>query len=153
MPETIKREPVIIKPEFSQEKPLLPEKEVKVDPLAGEGLAGTFEQTKVLSAEPIVSAPLVSQSDLSPLEKQVESVLEEGLNELYLSLPSAEQMEFKKGGEQAARQISRILTKVRVSVRQIIKIIRRWLSIIPGVNKYFLEQTAKIKAEKIIKLH
>jgi hypothetical protein len=33
-----------------------------------------------------------------------------------------------------------------------VDVIKRWLSIIPGINKFFLEQDAKIKAEKIIKL-
>jgi hypothetical protein len=34
-----------------------------------------------------------------------------------------------------------------------LKLIREWLLIIPGVNKYFLEQEAKIKTDKIQQLY
>ena len=29
-------------------------------------------------------------------------------------------------------------------------LIREWLKVIPGINKFFLEQTVKIKTDKII---
>jgi len=31
-------------------------------------------------------------------------------------------------------------------------LIKKWLLLIPGVNKYFLEQEAKIKADEIVKM-
>ena len=36
--------------------------------------------------------------------------------------------------------------------RKILKLIRSWLKLIPGVNKFFLEQEAKIKTDKIVDL-
>ena len=35
---------------------------------------------------------------------------------------------------------------------KIIDVIKKWLSIIPGINKFFLEQEAKIKTDKIMEL-
>mgnify|MGYP007030126443 CR=1 FL=1 len=35
-------------------------------------------------------------------------------------------------------------------IKKIINRIRSWLSIIPGVNSYYVDQEAKIKTEKIL---
>ena len=40
-----------------------------------------------------------------------------------------------------------------IQMKKILKLIREWLLIIPGVNKFFLEQEAKIKAEKIQQIY
>jgi hypothetical protein len=39
-----------------------------------------------------------------------------------------------------------------VQARKLLTLIRRWLVLIPGVNKFFLEKEAKIKVEKIVNL-
>ncbi len=85
-------------------------------------------------------------------QKQVENVLAEGLAEIYLNLAPAKRKEFKKAGEETAKKISQLLTKAKINIGEIIKLIKKWLSLIPGVNKYFLEQEAKIKADEIIKM-
>lgn len=87
------------------------------------------------------------------LQKQVESVLSKGLDEIYLNLPASKREEFKKQGEKIAEKISRILTSAKINMREIIKLIKKWLMLIPGVNKYFLEQEAKLKADELIKLN
>lgn len=93
-----------------------------------------------------VSAPQYKQ------QKQVENILGKGLEEIYLNLTPEKQKEFKRVGEETAVKISRILNKAKVNIGAIIKLIRKWLSLIPSVNKYFLEQEAKIRAEEIIKM-
>ena len=40
----------------------------------------------------------------------------------------------------------------KVKVKEIVKLIIEWLKIIPGASRYFLEQEAKIKTDKILKL-
>jgi hypothetical protein len=35
-------------------------------------------------------------------------------------------------------------------VKKILALIRDWLKLIPGVNRFFLEQEAKIKTDKIL---
>jgi len=85
-------------------------------------------------------------------QKQVESILAEDLAEIYLSLAPQKRQEFKIKGEQTANKISQLLTKAKINIGEIIKLIKKWLMLIPGVNKYFLEQEAKIKADEIVKL-
>ncbi|MCK4744766.1 hypothetical protein KAS41_01770 [Candidatus Parcubacteria bacterium] len=86
-----------------------------------------------------------------PLEvDKIESILSEGLEEIYVNLSARKQLEFKKKGEETAAKIFFILKKTKVKVKKIIKLIKEWLKTIPGVNKFFLEQEAKIKTDKII---
>jgi hypothetical protein len=37
----------------------------------------------------------------------------------------------------------------KVNIKKIRNLIIRWLRVIPGVNRYFLEQEAKIKTDRI----
>jgi len=85
-------------------------------------------------------------------QKQVESVLAKDLTDIYLSLAPEKREEFKKAGEQTADKINKLLSKAKINIGEIIKLIKKWLSLIPGVNKYFLEKEAKIKADELVKL-
>jgi hypothetical protein len=84
--------------------------------------------------------------------KKIETILSEDLDDVYLSMSPKKQLEFKTEGEEAMVKINKVLSKTKVNVEKIINIIKSWLKIIPGVNKFFLEQEAKIKADRIIKL-
>ncbi|MFA5420549.1 MAG: hypothetical protein WC280_00780 [Patescibacteria group bacterium] len=84
--------------------------------------------------------------------KKIEEILSEGLNDVYLSMSPQKQSEFKRGGEEAMVKINKVLSKTKFSVEKIINIIKDWLKIIPGVNRFFLEQEAKIKTDRILKL-
>lgn len=84
--------------------------------------------------------------------QQVEQVLAEGLEDIFKALPPAEQQKFKVAGEQAAQEVFGLLGQVKVKVSAIVDVLRRWLSTIPGVNKFFVEQEAKIKAQKLVSL-
>ena len=87
---------------------------------------------------------------VSPHQEKVEMIMEEGLGDLYASMTAQQQTKFKEEGEEAASKISALLTETKVKVKKIVDILRDWLKLIPGVNKYFLEQEAKLKADKII---
>jgi hypothetical protein len=93
-----------------------------------------------------VAAPAVKQ------QKQIEKALAKGLDDIYLNLAPEKRKQFKQAGEETAAKINKLLAKVKVNLGAIVKLIRKWLSLIPGINKYFLEQEAKIKADEIIKL-
>ena len=101
-------------------------------------------------------ANIVAVSQAQTWQKQriaeIDGILSEGLNEVYLKMNPAQQAEFKKTGEETVTKINKLLTETKVKVNKIIDLIRRWLKLIPGVNKFFLEQEVKIKADKIIKL-
>ncbi len=85
--------------------------------------------------------------------KQIEDVLAEDLGEIYNNLTPKEQKAFKIKGEETARSVFQLVYhQTKVKVKKILKLIRNWLKVIPGMNKFFLEQEAKIKTDKIIAL-
>ncbi|HZJ41757.1 MAG TPA: hypothetical protein VFD51_01950 [Patescibacteria group bacterium] len=55
-------------------------------------------------------------------------------------------------GEDTTAKINLLLNKTKIKVDKIISLIKKWLKIIPGINHFFLEQEAKIKADKIINI-
>ena len=67
-------------------------------------------------------------------------------------MPKSKQREFKGEGEKTAAKINQLMSKTKVNVKKIINLIKKWLSIIPGINSFFLEQEAKIKADEIFKI-
>ncbi len=84
--------------------------------------------------------------------KKIDDILAFGLNDIFLTLSPEEQNEFKVKGEETRDKINLLLTKAKINIGKIIILIKKWLSLIPNVNRFFLEQEAKIKADRIIKL-
>jgi len=160
-----------IKPELAAEKPLpLNEKPLAGDEKLKQSLerfdngekAVNLEQARIRVIEEISQTEKAARAAAGPvggvaapaakLQKQVENVLAEGMQDIYLSLAPAKRKEFKKAGEETAKKISRLLARAKINIGEIIKLIKKWLSLIPGLNKYFLEQAAKIKADEIVKI-
>ena len=79
-------------------------------------------------------------------------MLEKNLEEAFLAMDEKQQFIFKKTGEEVSQKINKLIEKTKVNAKKIIKLIKEWLSVIPGINKIFLEQTAKIKTDEIIEL-
>ncbi len=89
---------------------------------------------------------------LDDLNKKIDDILEDGLVELYMQIPKEKQLEFKQKGEETAGKIFILLRETKVKVKKILDLIVNWLSIIPGVNKFFIKQEAKIKTGKLLEL-
>lgn len=83
---------------------------------------------------------------------QVEKVMEAGLAEAYRELTPVQKQEFKIKGEETALQIRELLRATHIKVKKIFKLIIDWLKMLPGINRFFIEQEAKIKTDKIISL-
>jgi len=101
------------------------------------------------------SLPAALAPQLSPIEiryKQIESILEEDLADVFARLDPKTQLEFKMEGGKTIEGINSLLSQAKIKAKKIIDLIRHWLHIIPGINKHFLEQEAKIKADKILGL-
>ncbi|HPA25515.1 MAG TPA: hypothetical protein PLK76_02025 [bacterium] len=109
------------------------------------------QNIKPVSAGSGVGAPGIDQSK-SPLHQTLEAILEEDLGDLYFSLPENKQQEFKIKGEETTKKIAYLLTNAKATFKKVFNLIFKWLKIIPGVNKYFLEQEAKIKADRILEI-
>jgi len=95
-------------------------------------------------------APALQQKPA--IVRDIETALEEGLSELYVAMPPALQAEFKQAGEETTAKIITILQKGKDMAKKVFEAIVEWLKLIPGVNKFFLEQEAKIKTDKILNI-
>jgi hypothetical protein len=109
-----------------------------------EGLRKTLKKPKKQKAVPQM------RDDIT---MQVENIMSSGLTDAYKIMTPVQQQEFKLKGEKAAMLIRDLLRGTHVKVRKIFQIILDWLKLLPGVNKFFLEQEAKIKADKILALN
>lgn len=123
----------------------------------GENLSTGAEEKKSLekSGEALkkISSPQVKISDSDQvLMKKIDGILSEGLEDVFLKMDPIKQKIFKEEGEKTVLKITEVISHTKFKVKKVIELIKNWLKIIPGINRYFLEQEAKIKADKIIKL-
>jgi len=83
---------------------------------------------------------------------KVEQIMEEGLKDVYKELTPIQKQEFKIKGEQTAYLVRDLLKATHIKVKSIFRLLMEWLKMLPGINKFFLEQEAKIKTDKILAL-
>ena len=86
------------------------------------------------------------------VEKKIEKILEKDMDDIYLGLSEEKKREFKSVGEKTAKQINFMIQKGKLKFKKVIILIKKWLLVVPGINKFFLEQEAKLKADEIMKL-
>ena len=84
---------------------------------------------------------------------QVEKIMSKGLDDIYKDLDPIKKQELKIRGEEIALEIRDLLRATKVNLKKIFSLLFEWLKILPGVNKFFLEQDAKIKADLIFALN
>ena len=83
---------------------------------------------------------------------KLEHIMEDGLADAYNELTPIQKQEFKIKGEETALKIRVLLNSARVKIKNIFKLVLEWLRFLPGINRHFLEQEAKIKTDKIVAL-
>ena len=88
-----------------------------------------------------------------PVTQKIEKILEENVGEAYSRLSPIAKEEFKLKGEATAEKIAVLLKSAHVKVKKIFQLILEWLRMLPGINRFFLEQEAKIKTDRILSLH
>lgn len=81
---------------------------------------------------------------------QIEEILSDGLGDIFYTLPDTARQEFRHNGEEAAKKILIILSGTKEKIGKVFQIIFNWLKTLPGVNRLFVEQQAKIKLDKIL---
>ncbi len=133
------------------EKPASPEKLEKYEK-TGEGFNGSAD----LSSEKFSDGSIVSQGIYNQRQearkREIEKVLEKDLGDIYIGLTPEKRKQFRIVGEKTAAAINDLFNTGKLKLKKIIELIRKWLLIIPGVNRFFLEQEAKIKADEIMKI-
>lgn len=115
----------------------------------------TVKKEKISTAPAIAVRPSVQPKAKPPktvLQRQIEKILSEDLAEVYNSMDEQHKKEFREEGERVSSGIEQLLKQAKVKVREIMHLIKKWLGKIPGVNKFFMIQEAKIKTDKILTL-
>lgn len=95
-------------------------------------------------------APVQVRRQSDEVTVRVEEILERGLGDIYSKLPDSAKPLFKKKGEEVSGQIATMVRTFRVEASKVIRLVRDWLLTIPNVNKFFLEQEAKIKTDAVL---
>jgi len=98
----------------------------------------------------MATAPVLEAK--SELRQKVENILEQDLQDVYFKMEPAVQKKFKFQGEVTAKKIEAVLAGTKIKANEIFKLLVEWLKVIPGVNKFFIRQAAKIKTNKILDL-
>ncbi len=145
------------------ELPKSEQPEIQVD-LASAKEAPAVAPERIEKQEPVekpqelpTRAPVVQQAaprvDKDRFLVGIEHILSENLADAYLALPPEKRSAFKARGEEIATKVKEMSDKGRLHVHKILHWIRDWLRMIPGVNVFFLEQEAKIKADKLLEYY
>jgi hypothetical protein len=83
---------------------------------------------------------------------KLEKILEDGLGEYVSAMPEEARTRFLYKGQETAAQLSVMVRGLKIHAKKVVELIRDWLLTIPGVNKFFLEQEAKIKTDRVLEL-
>jgi len=153
MPDIKNIEQIPIKPEQSTESTeqnIAPEKKSEQF-TEKKAEVDTQSQSVVLPSDTQPEDQIVTDDTI--VLKKVESILSNNMDKVFLEMDANTQQVFRVKGEETAKQITILLQKAKVKTKQIIDLIVTWLRIIPRVNKHYIEQEAKIKAELIMQMH
>ena len=82
----------------------------------------------------------------------VERILEDGLSDYVAAMPEEARVRFLYKGQETASRIGVMVRTLKIHAKKVVELICDWLLTIPGVNKFFLEQEAKIKTDRILEL-
>ena len=117
----------------------------------GETRGGAAETPRPTSVKiPVAAATPSAVPVKDEVTRDIENILSEDLTDLFLSLPDDKKLAFKQKGEETAGKIREMIGKGKVKIKKLFELIQDWLKIVPGVNQYFLEQEAKIRADKLL---
>lgn len=106
----------------------------------------------VAEAAPQAQVAVVEAAPPDEVMTEVEKILEDGLGNFVETMPEDARQRFLAKGREVSTSIAVMVRSFKVELRSVIHLVREWLMTIPSVNRYFLEQEAKIKTDRIITL-
>lgn len=143
-----KPETILPKPEAEIEFAQKQEKtEIKDENFLGEAIEGLKNKLKSQKKKPSKIPQVKDEATV-----QIEKIMEEDLVDAFRELTPIQKQQFKIKGEETAWEIRKLLKATHVKIKKIFRLILEWLKMLPGINRFFLEQEAKIKTDKIIAL-
>jgi hypothetical protein len=129
------------------EKETQPEADKEKNNPLTETIGGLQKRLKTQKPKP-TQIPIVKDKITLAIEK----ILEDDLADAYKELSPLQKQQFKIKGEKTAWEIRRLLKATHIKIKKILRLIFDWLRLLPGINRFFLEQEAKIKTDKIVAL-
>lgn len=139
--------PIEVAPEPERREPAEPTPELEEMP--EEPVFEPAEDAARPAPVAVVATPALTKDQLT---KKIEDLLAEDMTDVFLAMSPEKQAEFKVKGEETAGKIRLMFEQAKVNAKKIFDLVRDWLKLIPGVNRFFLEQEAKIKTDKIVNL-
>lgn len=130
--------------EQQQEQPRTQTKEVLTEKISVVGKIGKNAQDQGVSSP----APLPKTA----VRLEIESVLSEHINAMISHMDVEAKTAFKLQANETASTIEKRVNTAKATAKKVIRLITTWLRLIPGVNEFYIEQEAKIKADKILEL-
>ncbi len=118
--------------------------EVETSAEAG-GVAGKHLEQAPL----VVSAPTEKDPALMQVERKLE---DRELWQVYAALPVEQRERFKQEGEALATSLRGMLGRTDVDPTVVFVAIQEWLSHVKGINRHYVLQAAKTKADGVLKL-
>jgi hypothetical protein len=117
-----------------------------------ETMPGKAEDQEV--AQPSTPSPVAPPAAPTRDEElvMIESILSEDIYVLYNELSEAKKGEFRRRGEEVAVEIKQMLRRAKIKIHDLYELIRNWLLMLPKINRFFLEQEAKLKTDKVLQL-
>ncbi|RJQ34991.1 hypothetical protein C4566_01395 [Candidatus Parcubacteria bacterium] len=134
-------------------------KREKASEFASEKSVQTDQEKLVSPTTPIklptttTDATTLTISEQNIILEKVENILANGMEQAFLTMDIATQAKFKAKGEETAKKIATLMLKTKLKAKQVVNLILEWLRIIPKINKFYIEQEAKIKADHIMKIY
>ena len=98
-------------------------------------------------------APPAVPPAVDPTVSSIEFILSEDLADHFRAMPPDVQARFRAKGDETVSKLAILVSRTVIKAKEVLNLIVAWLRLIPGVNKYFLEQESKIKTDKILELH
>lgn len=137
-------------PEAKERVEMAPEVNVESEPSAPvkKEAPAVIQESVRQTMAPAGAAATLAQKD--KVLKEVEDILAADLGAIYANLPDVKKAMFRQKGEEVAQTIRQMFVSGKVKVHAILEAIRNWLRLIPGINKFFLEQEAKIKTDRVL---
>jgi len=148
-------------------QPVEPRQEVSADQADKEALRQYAKEhaAEVLSPHMIapktevkIATPLPSAQEVRAMEKEkdkamieVEKLLEKDLADTWKNLPDNIKPFFKSHGEKIAQTVSGMVKNKSFDSSIVMELVDDWLKLIPKSNRSFLEQTAKLKTDALVK--
>lgn len=147
------------KPRISETPRAFPQKEVrgaleeterKIEELGKEIVQE--EESLIPTSVPAATPVPVTRLPKTAFRRTIEKILSEDLAEIYRGMDENSKRMFRDRGKEVASTLEVLVQTAKATAKKIIDLIQSWLKLIPGVNRYFLEQETKIKTDKILAL-